>query len=669
MAIVKMSKMFLVGVNAYKDDILNALHKTGRVELFATSEIADTFAMPDGGAKMELEQKHDRVCANIDFFIERMEKCKAEPFYPKDFDQKIQIVSYEEFIKAPDFKEQVEKVCDSLEELKDKQAGAKSSIIQNNTLITQLKPYKDITEPFSDFKDTLTTSVIFGTVKSEGVDEMVNNLLATEYTTAKVLAKSQEAVICVITAKENLDQVNAILSEGGFNKCPFTMDKIAKDEISRLEKENALLEEKQREVDKEVCAFASEIKTLKLYADYNKFLVEKAAACEAFKNTKATFLLEGYLPEEDQELVKTAVEQVTKAVFIDFSEPTKEDNPPILLKNKNPVKQTEFVTDMYSAPNYRELDPNKAVFFFFMLFMGVIMADVGYGILMILVGRVLALKIKIDNGARRLWNVICFSGIFAIIFGVLFNSYFGAALPYSPVLPSPVPKNGDTSGLMTILLMCLGLGVLHMATGYFLKAVNGFRSKDILGGILDGLTWVFFLIGLVLATFNFLVNYLMPEVYLTMNQGIKDFFDAMSMPGIIMIAVSVFIAMIGAGRAEKGFGKFTKGFGSVYGIINILSDILSYARLFGLMLSGMIIASTFNDIGLGLVNGGGVGYVFGALVMIIGHVFNVAMGVLGAYIHNSRLQYIEFFGKFYTGEGEKFKPLGTGFDFIHLTNN
>ncbi len=667
MAVVKMSKMFLVGVNAYKDDILNALHKTGRVELFATSEIADTFAVPNESVKADLIQKHDRVCSNIDFFMERVEKCKAEPFYPKDFDQKIQIVSYDEFVKAPSYQEKVDKVCSGLEDIKKQLAESKSLVVQNNTLISQLKPYTDVLEPFSAFKDTKRTNVILGSIKAENEQQLLNALLEVEYTTAKVLARSLETIICVVSVKENFDTINQILSENGFNRCPLTFDKVAKDEIDRLEKENIVLQREEKEIDKKVCAYSNEIFTLKVYADYNKFLIEKAKASEEFKNTKSTFVLEAYLPSEDENLVKDAVESVTSAVFIDFSEPTKEDNPPILLKNKNPVKQTEFVTDMYSAPDYREIDPNKVVFFFFMLFMGVIMADVGYGILMILAGAFLASKIKIDNGAKRLWNVICLSGIFAIIFGMLFNSYFGLALPYSAVLPSPVPKNGDTSGLMTILLMCLGLGVLHMGTGYFLKALNGFRSKDVLGGILDGLTWVTFLLGLVFATFNFLVNYLMPEVYLTMNESIKNFFDIMTMPGIIMIGASVFIAMIGAGRNEKGFGKFTKGFGSVYGIINILSDILSYARLFGLMLSGMIIASTFNDMGLGLMSGG-IGYVLGPIVMVIGHVFNVAMGVLGAYIHNSRLQYIEFFGKFYTGEGEKFKPIGSNLDFIHVKN-
>ena len=158
----------------------------------------------------------------------------------------------------------------------------------------------------------------------------------------------------------------------------------------------------------------------------------------------------------------------------------------------------------------------------------------------------------------------------------------------------------------------------------------------------------------------------MPNVYVSMDAGLKGFFDMMAMPGVYMVVGAVVIAMLTAGRNERGFGKFSKGFGAVYGIINIMSDILSYARLFGLMLSGMIIATTFNDIGFSLMGGGGIGYLLGGLVMVIGHVFNIAMGVLGAYIHNSRLQYIEFFGKFYSGEGNKFSPLGSELDYVYI---
>ena len=136
--------------------------------------------------------------------------------------------------------------------------------------------------------------------------------------------------------------------------------------------------------------------------------------------------------------------------------------------------------------------------------------------------------------------------------------------------------------------------------------------------------------------------------------------------GAVLCCLVLLIEIFAAGRNSKGFGKFTKGFGALYGVINFFSDILSYARLFGLMLSGAIIGNIVSDMALGMFAGGGMGIVAGALVMLIGHAFNLAMGVLGAYIHDSRLQYIEFFSRFYEGEGELFTPLGSQFEYIQL---
>jgi V/A-type H+-transporting ATPase subunit I len=191
-------------------------------------------------------------------------------------------------------------------------------------------------------------------------------------------------------------------------------------------------------------------------------------------------------------------------------------------------------------------------------------------------------------------------------------------------------------------------------------------QKDIAGGIFDGLIWVVFFISFVLAAFNFLCDYL----GVGLSDGIRSFFASVQTPALYTLIGSVVVAAVAAGREEKGFGKFSKGFGTVYGLINIMSDVLSYARLFGLMLSGMIIAQTFNyKLGLPLIQGGGVGIVFGSVVIVIGHVFNIAMNVLGAYIHDSRLQYIEFFSKFYTGEGRKFTPIGSQMKYIYLKKN
>ena len=204
---------------------------------------------------------------------------------------------------------------------------------------------------------------------------------------------------------------------------------------------------------------------------------------------------------------------------------------------------------------------------------------------------------------------------------------------------------------------------MQITVGYALNAVNSIRKGHILDAVCDSFTWILFDIGLFFAVFNFITGYFEIPV----PAGVAAFFDVMTLPGVIMLGVGLAGAALTAGRKEKLLGKLTKGFGAVYGIINLLSDVLSYARLFGLMLSGMIIAQQFNAIGVDLMAAGALGYVFGPVVILIGHAFNLAMGVLGAYIHDCRLQYIEFFSKFYTGEGTLFTPLGSRVEYICFT--
>lgn len=670
MAIVEMAKLKLLGLTYHREEILNAIHKTGYVQLIGTGEIADTFVLPENEEKSLLIEKYDSVKNAIAFIEETIEKAKGTKSYPKDLALLENFfVSYQEFSSIIN-KEKV--INELLLDINDKQKtliDCKTEKIKKINTRIQLEEYKGLKEKFSDYKDTKTTKVYLGTINNENLSVLQDFILDYPLTMLSVECQGNQPVISVVTFNEQSNIVHQKMSELGFVACPFDYDVTALEKINEIDELVSSFTLKENEIINSVCKYINKLHDLKIYADYLKFCIEKQNASEQFRCTTSTFVLEGYLPKEKQQDVFDAVTSISDALFIEFSQPTKEDQPPTLLKNNPVVRQTEFITDLYSVPNYRELDPSKVVFFFFMLFMGVIMADIGYGLLMILIGGVLAKRIKVDNGSRRLWYIVLIGGIFTVLFGVLFNSFFGFSVPFMPnILPSPIPQAGETTDkMMIILLGCLGLGVIQMATGYFCKAVNCFRQKDIAGAIFDGLIWVLFFIGVIFASFNFLLDYLLKERELVVAPWLYDFFSIMTIPGIIMVVGSIAIAALTAGRAERGFGKVTKGFGAVYGLINIMSDILSYARLFGLMLSGMIVAQTFNNMGVGMFASGGIGYVLGAIVMVIGHVFNIAMGVLGAYIHDSRLQYIEFFSKFYTGEGEKFTPLGSRFEYIYLT--
>jgi len=670
MAVVEMSKIKLIGLDYHKERILNTLHKAGCVELIETEEIADTCCRYDESDKNALIEKYDRAKFAVDFFTDKIIKSKGKPYYPANIDEVLKnfFVSYDEFMSASGNEMELLYVIDKIYDYSSRLNDNRMKKIKLSNLLAQLEPFRGMKEKFSDFKDTKTTATFLGLIKKENKQALEEFLANKEESYFEILSENtSDYVISVLAFKEIAEEISAFLSDSGFTACALTFDATPEEKIEETEKQIVECDEYEETITKKTCGRADNLRNLKILTDYYKFQIEKAESSEHFRSTGKTFILEGYLPKEKEIEVTNSLHNLTNAIFVEFSAPTEEDNPPTLLKNNKIIRQGEFVTDMYSTPDYREIDPNRITFFFFMLFMGVIMADIGYGILMIAIGVILARRIKVDNGTRRLWYIIALGGVFTILFGILFNSLFGVAILPFTILPSPVPKgDGVMTDLMTILVACLGLGVLQITVGYFYKALNCFKHGKILDGIFDGLIWVIFFIGLIFAAFNFIVGYLMPEV--DQNTPLFNFFKTVQMPGLYITIGAVALAALTAGRHEKGFGKFSKGFGALYGLINIMSDILSYARLFGLMLSGMIIAQQFNVMGVGLINGGGAGIALGPLVILVGHVFNIAMGVLGAYIHDSRLQYIEFFSKFYTGEGRKFSPLGSKTDYIYLTD-
>lgn len=672
MAIAQMTKMKLVGLTYHEDEILNALQKTECVELSEPEEVADTVVFSDPIAVAMLNDTYNQLDKAISFYEEQFDRAKTLKITRKGLiDNQAFPVSYEDFLDVEKRKNRIMQSLEWVENLEKEFALLKSKKIELNNTKNLLIPYLEINDKFSDFVSTKNTAVFYGTIKKENSDLVKSILQNIEDTSFSVLNEKSLCVVCVVALKTcDIATINKTLNEQGFVICPFGEDKAPKQKYDEIIKQLDTIEHNFNRITQKICDAVDKLKEIKLLYDYYGFLIEKKIDSEKFRHTGKTFVLQGYLPKGNEEEIKKELDKITNAFFIEFSEPTEVDNPPTLTVNNKIVKQAEFITDMYSVPSYREVDPNKPLFFFFMLFMGVIMADVGYGIIMIIGGLFLSSKIKRDSGAKRLWNVIAIDGVFTVVFGVLFNSCFGFSMYKGSILPSPIPDGSGTDDIMIVLLGCLTLGVLHIATGYFLKAMNCFKSKDITGGIFDGLIWVLFFCGAVFASFNFLLKYLLSDAgFEKISPSVRSFFDKMTLPGIIIVIATVAIAAFTAGRNEKGFGKFSKGFGAVYGLINLMSDILSYARLFGLMLSGMIIASTFNDIGLDLIRSGGFGVVGGPLVIVAGHAFNIAMGVLGAYIHDSRLQYIEFFSKFYTGEGEKFTPLGSQMKYIYLTKN
>lgn len=648
--IVKMKKLNLVGMAYEKDAVLNALQRTGAVEVKLHREEEHSVPLPPADGELSsyhasLEDALERLTQAVDAYAKE-HKGAARP--AKDGFE----VSYEEFMAAANDRARMDGLIARVNALTDKKAETRAALAKAERTFAAAAIYRTVEEPLSAYAGTAHTRVWLGTLPLPAWENIKGMLPV--LSEGKVLAQEDDQVlILLVLHKSCAEEGEALLSGTGFTPCPFEGEETGSALYARLKGECEALYKELDALEEEMAGLGSETRTLKIYCDYIGYEAEKAALDEKMRATERTFLLEAFVPEDAEEVVRRELSEAG-TVYLEFSEPAEDEELPTLCKNNAVVSDFESLTNTYSVPNAREMDPNTVMSVFYSVFMGFIMADIGYGLLMMLGGGWLKYKNRgRKGGLGALAGVFAIGGIFAVIWGFLFNSLFGITLPIPTVLPNAQSDMWTFAGIgiPAVLVIAMLLGIVQLLAGYICKAVQCWRRGEVLDGILDGVVWAVFSLGAGLAIAGLVEEWNIP-VLVTV--------------GGITAGVTLVIAMIAAGRHEKFFGKLSKGFGTLYGIINYMSDILSYARLYGLMLSGAVIAQIVSQYAVGFITGGGVLAVLGVLLMLVGHVFNLAIGLLGAYIHDARLQYVEFYGRFYEGEGELFVPLGSKHEHVFV---
>ena len=657
MAIVSMSKLNLVAMSYDKDAILNALQKTGATEIKLHYEAENT--VPLTADCEELRAYLNSLEAVLSCLTQEAESYNKANKIKTDALADGFEVSYGEFISAGGLKTEADALAQKVNALVAERKEASAGLIKLKKSAETAEIYSALLQPFNYYCDTAHTMVRLGTVAANSLDNLLKEAEGTELLSVSTLANDNERALIVCACHKSASaQAEELLQKFNFVSCPFAEETRTGAELNAdIQREISAVEGKISAAEAEIYGLSEKIRPLKIYCDYLGFEIEKCALSEKMRATQTTFLLEAYVPEEREEDVRSALDGVTGNIYYEFSEPAKDEIPPTLYKNNKVVKNFEAVTNMYSPANSREFDPNAVMAVFYSIFLGFIMADIGYGLIMIIGGGAIYLKTRAkESGLTRLAGVFAMGGICTILWGVLFNSFFGAGILPFTVMPALRGEDSMWSlmgiSVPAVLIISMLLGIVQLAAGYVCRAVQYWRRGRIWDGIWEGMTWALFCAGVFLALI-----------------GLTEQFHASvcAMIGGIIAAVGLGLAVLTAGRHERFFGKFTKGFGAAYGVINFASDILSYARLYGLLLSGAVIAQIVSDYSIQFITGGNpLLIVLGVIIMLVGHAFNLALGLLGAYIHDARLQYVEFYGRFFEGEGELFTPLGSNHKYINL---
>ncbi|MCD8201334.1 MAG: V-type ATP synthase subunit I [Clostridia bacterium] len=655
MAIAEMSKLNLIGMARDRKLLLDALHRTGAVEIkFHAEEEGLSYGTAD---ETEKRSELSSMEAALDILCRAAEEGDKARKIKEDLSRDGFIVSYSEFVSAKNFRDEATAAREKINTLCDERNVLEAELSGVSRKMREAETYSSLDEKTGNFAGTAHADAKLGTVPTTNLDAVREYAAREPLSDMETLAETaDEALVLFVCHKSVSGAAESVLSSCSFTACALDADKSGREayEGARAERERILL--KLTKNEEELYGLRDKIRPLKIYTDYMRFEIEKSESGEKMLETEHTFMLEAYVPKDAQGRVSEAIDSCMGTVYYEYSEPTEDEMPPTLMRNKTVFANFETITNMYSPPNSREFDPTIVMAFFYSLFMGFIMADVGYGVIMLVAGTIVWYRTKAKkSGLNSLSGVFAVGGVFAMAMGAMCNSWFGYSIEaYAAVIPDAQSAMWSFAGIdvPAVLIIAMVVGCVQLAAGYVCRTIQCMKKGDIGGGIWEGMTWTIFAVGACLALIGVT----------------KEFHaDILMYVGAIMAGVGLVAAMCTAGRKEKVVGKFTKGFGALYSIINFASDILSYARLYGLMLSGAVVAQLVTGYSIEFFASGKVGMIILAvIILLVGHGFNLAMGLLSAYIHDARLQYVEFYGKFFEGEGELFAPIGSGNQHIYL---
>ena len=528
--IAKMQKLHLAAMLSDKDGILDALQKTRAAEVKKHGEEEGTAIPVKDDAALLLRAAETENALQL--------LTKAAEDYARDHAAKTDFlkdgfdVSYSGFMQMKEKSGEAEEIIARAKALSEEKAALAAEGYSLAREEKALLPYADIDLPFADAESTKRAGFSLGVIPAAKEEDFQAAIAAAEYvirlavpevstnpSTYTGMYSNDETVMVTLSTggvyliaylKSEKNKADELLGASGFSAYPYEYgEKGFASAKARYENTVAEISGNKQAQEKnaaEFFALSEKIPFLKTYSDYLSYLLEKENVTDDIRATERVFLLEAYVPEESVSEVKTALENTTGACYYEFTEPDAEDNPPTLLNNNKAVRNFEDITNMYSVPSSREFDPNTVMGFFYSLFMGFIIGDMGYGLIMMLGGGLICWKNRArESGFKRLSAVFAMGGVFAVLWGVLFNSLLGLqVLPFT-VMPDMQKDMWSLAGISvpSVLVISMEIGIAQIFTGYICRAVQCFRRGDVPGGIFDGIVWAFFSLGAFLAVIGF----------------------------------------------------------------------------------------------------------------------------------------------------------------------
>ena len=645
MAIVKMERLRLMGMGADREQILTLLQHLGCVEIGEASVEGEANAPPEQQellARLRERLSHPDPAELNAARERRMEGERALEVLKRFAPEKTGLLSPKPTLtEAELFREpEAQAALAAAQEINQADRRLHAIQAEQAKLAAQraaLAPWLNLDLPL-ETESTGQVAVQMGTLpaavplaRAEGVVQAAGELAQLTC----VSADREQQYLLLMCHNSQWEKVMEALKELGWSRASLReWTGTAAENTERLAREQERLAREQAELEQKLAGMGACRPELRKLADRSQAEVSRGEGRSLLLDTEQTFFLEGWVPAERWPELEQALSPFSCAWEV--SDPAEEDYPqvPVALKNNWLTRPLNMVTEMYSLPAYGSLDPNPLMAPFFILFYGIMMADMGYGLLMMLASVVVLTKKKPTGTMRHFFGLLGLCGVSTFVMGGVTGGFLGDFIPQLLKVINPestfvwfwTPLFTPLDDTLMILVGAMCLGFIQIITGMVISVVKKLRRGQVMDAIWEEVTWWVVFAGIALAIL-----------------GVTNW---------VLIAGGVMV-LVGSGWNAKGFGKITAVFGSLYNhITGYFGDILSYSRLMALMLAGSVIAQVFNT--LGAIPGN---VVFFIVVSLAGNTLNFALNLLGCYVHDLRLQCLEYFKTFYEDGGRPFRPL------------
>ena len=634
-----MKHLRLLGMESEREALLKAMQDMECVEISSIDgseeALKSGFAKPDDKALMsaqEASRAYRTALASLDRFAPEK----------KGMFRKRQGVSRAAFFSA-ESEENARTAAETINKDTRRLGEIESERTKNEALRATLAPWLTVDAPLGGADGAL--AVFFGTVSLNVTDDALKTLAdSLDGLLIWQQASSDRSlryllVMCHGSVKE---RALSALRDLGFSTVSFRgMTGTAKENDKALAENLAALEKERQEIEQRIAGLGGKREALLEASDRAAIALRREEAKSRLVGTDKVFLLEGWLPADRCAEIEKTLKPFTCA--IETREPTEDEYPqvPVQLKNNKLTRPLNMVTEMYSLPAYGTLDPNPLMAPFFILFYGIMMADMGYGLLMMIASVIISKKYRPKGTSGELFSLLGLCGISTFIMGALTGGFFGDFLTQLVAIVSPgtvfaLPKLFDPLDDLTMILIgSMALGMVQIITGMAISLIEKCKRKKFLDAFFEEITWWIVFIGIALLALG---------------------------KGAAVLYVGCALVLLGPIVQGKGWGKLTGVFGSLYNhVTGYFGDILSYTRLMALMLAGSVIAQVFNM--LAAMPGNVIAFI---IISLLGNAMNFGLNLLGCYVHDLRLQCLEFFNKFYVDGGKPFRPMTLDTEYVDL---